>query len=620
MSGTENSFGTTVSSGIQDLSAILSLLGTEQCETHVGSALRGDERGGYLYAAITPISIFGSLGPAKAALSIMFVNIPFVGSKTLQNMGFEVKGAAAAITMLDGKRYEAENCVLNILDRHHIHSAQYVRVQRPGTLDQPFTNRLPQSWNLQLLAASLLVACLGVMPYLHFSVLHHTSFLALTIFFPFCRVSGGLLCVFPGQLLLQYRIEMIVSMLWDESCASEVCLSSLQDFLNKPVAGKPETARFMESLKLVLRLDSKSSPSEVATVLTSYVTNTWTWFALMSALLCGLLMTIVGYIGCFTIVQNSSTPSDTYIWLALETTLALIRLLIWALNPPWDDLDGLWLTVDCEKTTPLHETLGIDGNPGGDEILGTDDRLPQIFKIVPETRFWEALTLYSGPVNINEMERVYGFRHSYSLVVHKTGPETLCIILEEETTAREPWTIMCMMNEDHDLEFHVADIVSMRGRAVKVQLLGADHPLMKAPSEFRTNVFKHYKFILSKKSSEPAPIKVSWPLSEWLVMRLGIPNIGLHDPEQGPSNVPATLENAWKLLKTGIELTLSGGVVTYDQFSTYLQIIPRHSASRDLHQQLSKCLDIYTQRIHKGREKSGKDDIDTVKNTNFHFC
>ncbi|KAJ7926298.1 hypothetical protein B0H13DRAFT_2265913 [Mycena leptocephala] len=54
------SFGTTISSGIQDISAILSLFGTEQCEFHIGSALRGGGRGGYMYAAITPVSIFGS--------------------------------------------------------------------------------------------------------------------------------------------------------------------------------------------------------------------------------------------------------------------------------------------------------------------------------------------------------------------------------------------------------------------------------------------------------------------------------------------------------------------------------------------------------------------------------
>ena len=42
---------------VQDIEAILQLLGTEQCSVQVSSALTR----GYLYAAATPMSIFGSL-------------------------------------------------------------------------------------------------------------------------------------------------------------------------------------------------------------------------------------------------------------------------------------------------------------------------------------------------------------------------------------------------------------------------------------------------------------------------------------------------------------------------------------------------------------------------------
>ncbi|KAJ7026346.1 hypothetical protein C8F04DRAFT_966451, partial [Mycena alexandri] len=115
-----SSFGATFSSGIQDISAILSLFGTEECELHVGSALRGGGRGGYLYAAITPVSIFGSLGPAKAAVSIMFASVPFVGARTLRHLGFEAKGDALAITMLDGDRYVAERRLLKLLNKHYV--------------------------------------------------------------------------------------------------------------------------------------------------------------------------------------------------------------------------------------------------------------------------------------------------------------------------------------------------------------------------------------------------------------------------------------------------------------------------------------------------------------------
>ncbi|KAJ7852174.1 hypothetical protein B0H14DRAFT_2354910, partial [Mycena olivaceomarginata] len=119
---TPASFGTTISSGIQDISAILSLLGTEQCEVHVGSALRGEKRGGYLYAAVAPLSIFGSLGVAKAAFTIMLLGIPRVGGKILQQMGFEAKGDVLSLLMpVTGNRgYEAEIRLPGLLQRHHL--------------------------------------------------------------------------------------------------------------------------------------------------------------------------------------------------------------------------------------------------------------------------------------------------------------------------------------------------------------------------------------------------------------------------------------------------------------------------------------------------------------------
>ncbi|KAJ7671898.1 hypothetical protein B0H14DRAFT_2424285 [Mycena olivaceomarginata] len=107
-----SSFGTTVSSGIQDISAILSLFGTEQCELHVGSALRGGGRGGYLYAAITPVSIFGSLGAAKAAFTIMLLGLG-VGARTLKSVGFEPKGDVVAAAML-----ENETTLIDIWQKH----------------------------------------------------------------------------------------------------------------------------------------------------------------------------------------------------------------------------------------------------------------------------------------------------------------------------------------------------------------------------------------------------------------------------------------------------------------------------------------------------------------------
>ena len=54
MSSTGGEIGSTLTGGIQDVAAILPLLGTEQCSDQVSSALTR----GYLYASSAPMSIF----------------------------------------------------------------------------------------------------------------------------------------------------------------------------------------------------------------------------------------------------------------------------------------------------------------------------------------------------------------------------------------------------------------------------------------------------------------------------------------------------------------------------------------------------------------------------------
>ncbi|TEB10255.1 hypothetical protein FA13DRAFT_1590907, partial [Coprinellus micaceus] len=77
--------------GIQDVSALLPLLGTEQCERLVTSALQQ----GLLYAAATPMSIFGSLGVVKAGFVVLWASIDnrlFSGPTLLRNAGFTPSG------------------------------------------------------------------------------------------------------------------------------------------------------------------------------------------------------------------------------------------------------------------------------------------------------------------------------------------------------------------------------------------------------------------------------------------------------------------------------------------------------------------------------------------------
>ena len=69
MSSGNGGIGSTLTSGVQSIAAILPLLGTEQCSIHVSSALTR----GYLYAATAPMSIFGSLGVVSAGFKTMLI-------------------------------------------------------------------------------------------------------------------------------------------------------------------------------------------------------------------------------------------------------------------------------------------------------------------------------------------------------------------------------------------------------------------------------------------------------------------------------------------------------------------------------------------------------------------
>ena len=57
--------------------------------------------------------------------------------------------------------------------------------------------------------------------------------------------------------------------------------------------------------------------------------------------LIGLLSSVVGYVWCFSIVQNSTSTTGLVSWLCLEAGLSVMRLVIWAWNPTRDD--GLYL-------------------------------------------------------------------------------------------------------------------------------------------------------------------------------------------------------------------------------------------------------------------------------------
>ncbi|KAJ2934495.1 hypothetical protein H1R20_g2624, partial [Candolleomyces eurysporus] len=72
---------------------------------------------------------------------------------------------------------------------------------------------------------------------------------------------------------------------------------------------------------------------------THIITTTLFLWACQISLSFGLILIVVGYIGCFSVVQASprADSKGALVWLVCEALLAIFRTLVWAANPKWDD-------------------------------------------------------------------------------------------------------------------------------------------------------------------------------------------------------------------------------------------------------------------------------------------
>ena len=113
-----------------------------------------------------------------------------------------------------------------------------------------------------------------------------------------------------------------------------------------------------------------------------------TWL-LLCLLLIGILASVVGYVGCFSVVQNSTSPFGPVSWLCLEAGLSLMRLGIWAWNPTSDDAPPLEITLELDEHKPLPTC-----NKDDEEILEN--------KVLPLTRardFLKIITSFAGLID-----------------------------------------------------------------------------------------------------------------------------------------------------------------------------------------------------------------------------
>jgi len=449
--------GTTLTGGIQDIAALLPLLGTDQCEKHVGSALEG----GYLYAAATPLSIFGSLGIVKIGLSVLVssISIPkpsfsfkftpypklsmsfhghrWLGARILDNAGFKPVGTVAPLIAMDGTHYVAEMCLMEILKEKHIEDPERVSVEWKST-----------EWNVMLVLCIMVATVCSVIPYAALvSPRFRPSVVHSPWIFPLLRTVGGSLATVCCQFLIQSRVislmkSRIVFMImnrvllddlksksnksdqdirsqnafrWGKNDPSEECLWNLEQYLRSQCSNtqrsteenhdRPRdisipmgTFEFTKPQDVLNKLhDVRNEHIHTSSFNRAFIFTSWIILSL------SLPATVAGYIGCFTLVSGSR-GNGPLIWLLLEAGLSIIRILVWAWNPSFDERAGITVGLTLVDDQPLVTT-----EKDIEVIKGTGENA---LSLVPERQFLEWITSYTGPLE--------QFRSSENLTLYFT--------------------------------------------------------------------------------------------------------------------------------------------------------------------------------------------------------
>jgi hypothetical protein len=191
--------------GIQDVSALLPLLGTEQCEAHACSALTE----GYLYIAATPMSLFGSLGLARAGLKTFIASLNFSifnvnirGALMLSNMGFRPMGANLSLIMLDGNnkdKHLVETRLDELLEDLHVDKTKITGVRHNS-----------KRWNVEMMIYTAFCCLLSMIPYIYLNLRGGSTLThGVRWTFPAVRAIGGFLTATMMQLIIQRRITTL---------------------------------------------------------------------------------------------------------------------------------------------------------------------------------------------------------------------------------------------------------------------------------------------------------------------------------------------------------------------------------------------------------------------------
>ena len=392
MSSNDGGIGSTLTGGIQDIAAILPLLGTEQCSIQVSSALTR----GYLYAAATPMSIFGSLGVVSAGFKTLVACFSFrdiEGAKILGNMGFEPQGENLSLIMVEagkGKnagRYIIETRMDELIEELNIDKNRITGVSHKST-----------TWNVKMMATTALLCAFSIAPYIYLNRGANNLKESTTWVFPVLRATGGFIGATLIQLLIQRRITTL----------------SNEYLVKRDHLPNPDVEAAVETKKQQM--------------------DALTWL-LLCLLLIGLVASVVGYVGCFSVVQNSTSTFGPLSWFCLETGLSVMRLAIWAWNPTTHEAPPLEIIFKLDKYE--HKPFPTC-NKDNEEILRS--------KVLPLTRARDFLNIITSFAGLIEPFGNPDLSLYYTLTWKRPSKENVTADIENNHWNRD--------NEPEDAEKH----------------------------------------------------------------------------------------------------------------------------------------------------------------------
>jgi len=153
---------------------------------------------------------------------------------------------------------------------------------------------------------------LSIAPYLHLNLTGGSNLGDVARWtFPVLRALGGFLTATVTQIVIQRRAGTL--------------------------ARKYLARRLIPQHQSSPRDAEGGQLSETVSIGDKTDTNSLFTCFILLILFTGILASIAGYIGCFAIVQNTQSKTGPISWLFEEIGLSIIRMILWGLNPTFDD-------------------------------------------------------------------------------------------------------------------------------------------------------------------------------------------------------------------------------------------------------------------------------------------